>query len=382
MQFIFSFRIYSEIRAMVYRIIILVFIIAGFTSCNQSKSTEKSSFLRNSEIEFAKTLKIFKKENYTLIHILHPENKSVKKYILSDNSKIKIPQDYTLIHTPVKSMITLSGTHIGMLEKLGGLNTIVGVSDKKYINNTEILSNIKKGIIHDFIGEHLLNFEEIITAKATLLMYSGFDSNFPHAEQLEKSGTICLANYDWKENHPLGRAEWIKLFGCLTGKEQEADSYFKQIVKEYNDLKSKAESFEVNATVFSGNLIGDYWYAPAGESYYAKLFKDANSSYVYSNTSGIGSIELSMEKVLTECRNTAFWFNPGYPSLEQVKKSNSKSVYFKAFNDKNVYCYSPNMNLYWEKSAVEPHHVLYDLICILHPEFKKSRALYFYKKLE
>lgn len=41
------------------------------------------------------------------------------------------------------------------------------------------------------------------------------------------------------EKHPLGRLEWIKLFGILFGKQQQADDYFNKQVKRVKPIMEK-----------------------------------------------------------------------------------------------------------------------------------------------
>ncbi len=38
-----------------------------------------------------------------------------------------------------------------------------------------------------------------------------------------------MANYDWREEHPLGKAEWIKVFGYLIDQPEKAEAYFQQV---------------------------------------------------------------------------------------------------------------------------------------------------------
>lgn len=354
-----------------------LFLIGFLIGCTE-KETEYQKY-NNSEnlIQFAQTLEIFQDSNHVKVHIVNPENKLVYKYYLASNQN-NLPTDYIFIKTPISSLITLSGTHIGMLSKIDQISKIVGVSDRKYIYNPELLNRIKSGKTVDFGGESAIPFESIVKTKAQLLVFSGFGQEYPQSEQLLKLGTVCMPNFDWKENHPLGKAEWIKLFGFLTGKEKEAISYFDSVVEEYNALKRKAKKALNKPTLFSGNLTGDIWFTPAGESFNALLFEDAYANYVYRNTKGTGSLELSIEKVLSDNTETEFWINPGYGCTADILKINPKMNYFRAMKHKNVFCYSPKMNKFWEMSAIEPQHVLADLIKILHPDIRSDQDLYFY----
>jgi iron complex transport system substrate-binding protein len=355
-------------------------LIGSIIGCAQKRPSKSTIQKRENLISYAQTLEIFEDSNSIKVHIINPENKHVYKLYLARDTK-NIPAEYTYIKTPVNSIIALSGTHIGMLSKIDEISKIVGVSDKKYIYNPDLLARIANGKTTNYGGEAAIPFESIVKTKAELLVFSGFGQDFPQSEQLLKLGTVCIPNFDWKENHPLGKAEWIKFFGYLTGKEEQATAYFNKVEKEYNALKQSAKTAKESPTLFSGNLTGDIWFTPAGESFNALLFKDANANYVYGHTKGTGSLELSMEKVLAENIETEFWLNPGYSCTEDVVKINPKMSYFKAVKKKQIYCYSPNMNKFWELSAIEPQHVLSDLIRILHRDIKSMEPLYFYTNI-
>ncbi|MDP4797435.1 MAG: ABC transporter substrate-binding protein [Crocinitomicaceae bacterium] len=362
-------------------VIFVGFSLLFFAGCSDQngKETIKDNNAKN-EIDYAKTIEIFEDSIGCKVHIYNPDTKKTVRLYLAKTNK-NTPDNYQFIKTPIRSIITLSGTQIGMLSELNSLDVIVGVSSKAYIYNPVVLKNIETNKIKDFGDETLISFEQIIESKAQLLMYSGFSSDFPHAEQLAKAGVICIPDYDWKEQHPLGKAEWIKFFGYLVGKEKLAKTYFEDCAKAYNELKKSVAGVRTKPTVFSGNMTGTSWFTPAGESYNAMLLSDAGGNYVYAKTKGVGSLDLSFEKVLKENIESEFWVNPGISSLPTILKNNGKMRYFKAVKYKNVFCYSSNMNKYWEMSAIQPHFVLSDLIRILHPEKSKAKHSYFYKNI-
>ena len=358
-----------------------VFILLFLFACSHQENTHtKLEKTENNVIRYAKTLKIFKDSNGCKVHIYNPDTKITTRLYLAKSNK-NVPSNYQFIQTPVQKMITLSGTQIGMLSELNALDGIVGVSSKAYIYNPIILKNIETQKVKDFGDETLISFEQIIQSKASLLLFSGFSSDFPHTEQLKKAGIICIPDYDWKEQHPLGKAEWIKFFGYMVGKEKLAETYFANCENTYNQLRKSVASVSNKPSVFSGNLTGTSWFTPAGESYYATLLSDAGANYTYANTKGVGSLDLSFEKILNENISCEYWLNPGISSLNQILKANPKMDFFEAVKKKKVYCYSKNMNKYWEMSAVQPHYVLSDLIHILHPEKSTAKHPYFYENI-
>lgn len=361
------------------------FLFIFLTACGNAPEVKKETSAEGSaDIKYAQHFKVVPHEDYIELQILNPESRQAeKKYALvKRDAKAVVPADLVQVEVPLKSVITLSGTHIGMLEKIHLADKISGVSSKKYVANPTVLKGCAAGKVLEFEDFGMLNPERVLKTSAKMIVYSGFEGQPPSSEdKLMKLGILCLPNYDWKENHPLGKAEWIKVFGYLFGKETEAAAYFNQVEKSYNEQKATANALKDKPTVFSGMVFGDSWYMPAGESYGAKLFADAGSDYVAKNEKGTGSVAYSFEQVFKSNQQTEFWFNVEFPTKKEILMANAKYQYFAAFKKGNVYSYANQMNLFWENSAIEPHHVLSDLIQILHAGKVTRSKLYFYRKL-
>jgi iron complex transport system substrate-binding protein len=360
------------------KLIVSIIPLLALLSCE--RLPRKAPEGKTNIVNYASTLEIYEMEGYVQVRILNPVTGKKIIYALSPTRPSKGQSFETWVKTPVNSMITLSGTHIGMLSVLNETSRIKGVTNRNYIYNASVLKGIQSGKILAFDSEESIPVESIIRSKAQLLFYSGFGSDFPHQEQLKRTGTLCIPNYDWKEVHPLGKAEWIKLFGYLTGKEKEARAYFNKIAKQYNHLKTIGRQFKDKPAVFSGNAYGDIWFCPAGESFNAQLFKDAGVNYTYRKTKGTGSLELSPEQVFYDNAKVEFWLNPGVSNISELSTSNPKAEHYEAYKQQKIYCYSPNMNRFWEMSAIEPHLVLSDLLTIFHPN-ATDKTLHFYQKI-
>jgi iron complex transport system substrate-binding protein len=352
-----------------------------FVSCKQQTNVIQSDENRNL-VKYSKHFQIIKHENYTLLYILNPDlNKIEKKYALSkDFSTIKLEKDIIPIKTPISSIICLAGTDIGMLEKLNLSSKIKGVMDIKYVHSKIVKENFKNNKVKSIQDLSQINPESLI-GTTSLITYSGFGQKLNNEVKFNKLGINCLPIYDWRELEALGKAEWIKLYGLLFNKEVEANEYFSKIENEYLLLKKSAKKFKKNTTIFSGSMIGDSWYMPAGESFIANMLNDANAIYVNQKSKGTGSSAYTFEKVFKEYKNTKIWINPGFKSYRELVQSNSKYQYFDAFKTGNVYCYSHNSNYFWEMGAIEPQKVLSDMIQIVHQDELKKKKLYFYKKI-
>ena len=357
----------------------MVFVIS---SCDEN-TKRVPEISEKSELSFSKYLKIKEIQTGVLINIAHPSRKNkTYRYFIAKSKTDKTPKDYVRMEKENMSFLVFSATHIGMLEKLNQVSKIKGTCSKNLIHSASIIKKIETGEIKDFGNEGATSFEKIIELKPKLIIYSGFSGEFSKSIEFENMNIIPIPNFDWQETHPLGKAEWILLFGYFTGTEIQAKKHFNTVKNDYLTLCKKAKEAKKAPSVLMGSKIGDYWYGPAGNSYGAKLLEDAQTNYLYKNTKGTASVEYSLEKVFSEAKNAEFWINPGFPSSKLLKMNFSKATYFKAFQNKNVYCYTSQPNKFWELNGVHPDWILSDLIQIFHPELKLNHPMYFYKAIE
>lgn len=363
-----------------FKFSIYLFISCVFLS---NCTTKQDPFIQKDSkkeiVRYAKNLSIQRVGSRVKIQITNPDQHTTTTYFLSKETQ---NTSNNLIQIPIQSCFLLSTTHIGMMNKLNELNKVTGTTNGAYVYNSIIRKKIKAGKILEIQDESQLPIERIIQVRPNLIMYSGFGNELDHQKQIEQVGIECMANFDWKEEHPLGKAEWILLFGYLTGKEKEAHTYFSKVEKEYTSLVKFAKKANSSPSVISGSLVGDVWYCPAGKSYNSILFKDAKVHYPYQNKGETGSLSYSFEKILSENKNVDFWANPGTSSLQSLMKINAKYKLFEAFKKQHIFCYSKFGTKFWENAAIEPQHVLSDYIKIFHPELHLKNKLYFYHQLK
>ena len=340
-------------------------------SCQQEKDVNCCEIVSlptfEIKVNYASNFDLVRTNNGYRLLIISPENGEIEK---------------TINITPKKDhkIISLTSTLNGMISILHEQKQLVGISSINYVYDKIISDSYSKGLITSFGDETSLSLEKIINTKADIIFYSGFGEHFPHQEKLEKLGVTIIPIYDWRENHPLGKAEWIKLVGVITNTEENANAYFEEITQEYEALIEKAKSTTTSPSVLAGSIIGDVWYAPGGESYLAQMLNDANVNYRYKESKGTASLQLSIEKILKDNEKTDFWINPGQSTKSKVISSHPKVKFLSALKN-NTYCYSSQQSKFWEQSAAMPHLLLKDFISIFHPEIHLEDELYFYNKI-
>lgn len=362
-----------------YKLIIL-FSVVLFIGCIDNSSIQKGSTEKGISVEneYAEGFKITRFEDHIQISVINPDTKEVNfEYHFGTNS------DNTNAKTPLNPsrIIALSATHIGMMEELNLTDKIVGVSSEDYICSSNVLKRIRDKSAASLGDIGSSDIEGYLAAQPDLIITSGFDNKAPILTKMKSAGLTLFTNYDWKETHPLGRAEWIKVFGILFNEEQKATELFEQICSQYYEITEKVSSQVNKPSVLVGTMYGDIFNAPAGDSYMAQLLKDANVNYVYTDSRGVGSLALTLEDVISTNRTTDFWLNPAAQNKSQLLQMNTRFELLKSVQNEKVYSYYKNVNCFWEQSAIQPHLLLEDLCKIFYPELFESDGLVFYEKV-
>ena len=373
--------------------IVLSLLLLPFFGCKQNNtiSGDTMAFSKNS-IQYAKGLKIYKHLGFSIVKITNPwpEAKEGFTYILQEKNGI-VPdslKQFPTISIPIQSIVVTSTTHIPALELLGVENTLVGFPDTEYISSVKTRKLIDAGKVREVGVNENLNTEVLIDMKPDVIVGFGLNNSNPTLDNLQKSGLKVMLNGDWTEQSPLGKAEWIKLFGALYGLDSKANTLFSKIEKEYNSTLALAKKATTKPTVLSGAMYQKIWYVPQGESWVSLFLKDARSNYLWSNTKGTGSLVIPFEVILEKAKDADFWIAPGdYSSLKQMSDSNPHYSQFDSFKNKKVYSYAVNKGakggiIYFEWSPTRPDWVLKDLIKIFHPELLPHHKLFFFTKLE
>jgi iron complex transport system substrate-binding protein len=350
------------------RLTLIFLLISGLFSCKSNKLDPVGKIEEGSvEFKYAEHVKIDQEGDSYKVRIYNPDDK-------------KLESSFTFNPDSTYKIISLSSTTNGMLSAIGESDQIYGISDLKYVNDPEIKERYKSGVIKSYGESTSQSVEKIIASEADIVFYSSFGEKFPNEDQLKKLGVIVIPLYDWREEKALGKAEWIKLVGCLLGRIDEADSFFTGVEERYTNLVELASKPSMKPIAIAGNIYGDVWYAPAGDSFGAQLIENAGGAYVYETKEGSGSVAISMEQILIDNETTKIWLNPGFKTKAEVLKNNPHADKLPSFD--KMYCYSGKMDYYWERSAIEPDLLLSDLIKIFHPELRRDADFNFYQKVD
>ena len=337
------------------------------------------------------------------------------------------------VRTPVERSAVFIAPHCQLMYELGCQQAIRGVCDLNYINIPDVRKRAAsagnasaQNSIVDCGSSMAPDIERIIALKPEAILVSPFENSGGYGK-LDKLRIPLIEAADYMESSPLGRAEWMKFYGMLFGKDKNisttaagkaseaavgkaseaaagkaseataveaseatlpascelrADSLFAQIEKEYLNLKAEAGKLPKGLSILTERKTGNVWYVPGGQSTIGILLKDANARYIFSDDKHSGSLPMSPEQILAKGSQVDVWafkYFGGAP-LSQVQLLQEYDGYkaLAAFSRGNIYQVDTSTVPYFELTSFHPELLLREFIILSHGErFGKLR---FYKK--
>ena len=364
----------------------------------------------------------------TLLHryILIPKgeegDKTVTRLALQRTSGMGCTTD--TVRTPVERSAVFIAPHCQLMYELGCQQAIRGVCDLNYINIPDVRKRAAsagkaaagkassekasagnasaQNSIVDCGSSMAPDIERIIALKPEAILVSPFENSGGYGK-LDKLRIPLIEAADYMESSPLGRAEWMKFYGMLFGKDKNisttaagkaseatlpascelrADSLFAQIEKEYLNLKAEAGKLPKGLSILTERKTGNVWYVPGGQSTIGILLKDANARYIFSDDKHSGSLPMSPEQILAKGSQVDVWafkYFGGAPlSQAQLLQEYDGYKALAAFSRGNIYQVDTSTVPYFELTSFHPELLLREFIILAHGErFGKLR---FYKK--
>lgn len=294
-----------------------------------------------------------------------------------------------IIMVPVKKMVCMSTTHVAMISVLGEENTIAGMSGTGFMYSGDLKKRAEAGLIKDVGYEANLNKELILKIMPEITMIYGVGSESSgYVGKIEELGIRVIYNADYLETDPLGKAEWIKLFGALYCKENIADSIFRAEVQTYNELKAfVAKNISFKPKVLLGLPFKDTWFVSPGNSFISRLIEDAGGEYLWKDTKSSVSMPFGLENVYVKAVSADYWLNIGtVRTKNEISAVDQRLSTLGCFRSGNLYNNNNRTtdaggNDFWESGTVYPHLILKDIASILHPDLFPENKLYYYRKI-
>lgn len=343
------------------------------------------------QIHYATGFKISSIGSCKLVEITYPYKgaSSGYKYLLvkKGTAAPEHDDDIKVIYTPVQRIVCTSTTHIPLLDYLDVSDKLVGFPTTDYISSEKTRKLIDAGKVEELGIDKGMNIEKLVVLKPDVVMSYTMTADLGQLKKIQELGIPVILNAEYLEEHPLGRAEWIKFMALFFEKEKQADKVFTMIEKNYLETKKLASRVVRRPTVLSGVMYSDAWFMPGGRNYAAKLLDDAGTDYLWKSDSTKGFLQLSFESVFEKGYAADIWIGVGsFSTLEEMKHADDRYTKFNPWQIRQVYTYNARKGAkggseFLELGYLRPDIILKDLVKIAHPELLPEYELYFHRRL-
>ncbi|MFI3318865.1 MAG: ABC transporter substrate-binding protein [Rikenellaceae bacterium] len=357
-------------------VLVIFSILLGGCTAGRAKFSFEDG--RPQRLFYAKGFSISSFEEFEIVELRDPwdTTRLLQRYILVDRKVKELPPmpKGTLVRTPLERVVVYSSVHASIIEMLGAAEAIVGAAEVQYINSPICEQRIKSGQIANLGEATSPNIEKMMNIEPEAIICSPFkDAGYGPAEKI---GVPIIEAADYMENHPLGRVEWITLFGKLLGKELEAKRILESTTLRYNLLRERTKRVEHRPRLMVEKRYGAQWFVPGGESYAAILYADAGADYIFAQEAGSGNLPLSFETVLDRAMDADVWLLK-YNLAKDMSYSDLKAEYapyanFAPYKSRNIYACNTGNRPYYEEVVMHPDWLLEDYISLFHPELLKG----------
>ena len=169
-------------------------------------------------------------------------------------------------------------------------------------------------------------------------------------DKLEELGIPVLIDLSSSEPHPLGRTEWIRLYGVLVNEEEKADDLFRE-QKEYLTDVLSAENTGKTAAFFYISSSGRVVVRKSGD-YVSKMIELAGGKYVFDSIGdpekSTSTVTIDMETFFAGAKDAdVIIYNSTIAgevnSIAELIGKSDLLAEFKALKEGNVWCTAQNM---------------------------------------
>lgn len=234
------------------RLLILLGFAFWMVACTPSgKQTSSKEALSSDSIQYAQGFTVQRFDTYIMVEVRDPwdSTRLLQRYLLVDRTK-SVPGGLpkgTIVKVPVKDIVIYTSVHAAIIDQLHETDKVIGVCEPRYMDTPAIQEGIQAGRIADLGEATSPNIEKMIEIGAELVIASPFQNS--SYGPVEKIGIPIIEGADYMEAFPLGRTEWIRFYGLLFGKEEMADSIFKETEQAYLSLKDLTANIDNRPTV-------------------------------------------------------------------------------------------------------------------------------------
>ena len=310
------------------------------------------------DLSYATKFCVEKSGEYTLITIasddrflLIPEGKAVPT---------KVPEDVTVLQKPLDHVYLASSSVFDLLREAGALSDLRFSGTKKEdLCIAEAVEALENGSLLYAGKYNKPDYELLVAGECDLAIENTMIYHNPETkEKLEALGIPVLVEASSYEEHPFGRMEWIKLYGLLFDRQEEAASFFDDSISRLSPLLQR-EKTGLSVAFFYVNGNGAVNVRKPND-YVAKMIELAGGEYVLSGAevpeeNALSTMNMQMEDFYLAAKDAdVIVYNSTtvgmLGSIDELLAQSPVFADFKAVKEGRVYC--TTQNFFQETTAI------------------------------
>ena len=255
---------------------------------------------------------------------------------------------------PFQNLYVAASSAMDLFDGIGALEQVRMTSTtEKNWSLPHIQAALEQGTML-YVGKYSApDYETILSQGCNLAIESTMIYHSPEIqEKLETLGIPVLVERSSYESHPLGRMEWMKLYGLLLNRETEADAYFTaqsekldSILTEKNTGKTVAFFYITTNGSVNIRKPGDYT---------SKMIELAGGNYLFSaedlnvEENALSTMNIQMETFYAVAKDADYLIynstiDGDIPNMEQFLQKSPLLADLKAVKEQHVWCTKQNL---------------------------------------
>lgn len=342
--------------------------LPGLTGCGSPSSDFRNDFntvnLQDNKTEvslvYESSMKLQYAENFTVDYYeggytMLTTTMDGQRFLIVPEDKeipINLEKDIVVLQRPMKNLYLVASAVMDMFSELNGLDAITFSGQKKenwYVQKAK--DAMENGDILYAGKYNKPDYELLVSENCTLAIENKMISHSPEViEKLEDFGIPVMIEYSSYESHPLGRVEWIKFFGALLGKEEEAEKIFEKQTEILDRVSDDVKTERTVAFFFitSNGLVQ----VRQSSDYIPKMIELAGGKYIFENLGDSetkrSTMNIQVEEFYQNAKDADFLIynssiDGGVSSMEELFEKCELLADFKAVQNGNVWCTTNDM---------------------------------------
>lgn len=275
--------------------------------------------------------------------LMVPEDKEIPQ---------NVDEDTIVLKQPVQNMYLVSSAVMDIFSKLDAIDTLRFSSqteDNWYVDDAK--QAMEDGSLI-YAGKYSKpDYELIVSEGCSLAIENSMIFHSPEViEMLESFDIPVMVEYSSYESHPMGRVEWIKFFGALVDKEDEAQRIFDEQIDILDSVAANKNTGKTVAFFYitSNGLVQ----VRQSNDYIPKMIELAGGRYIFENLGDSESKRSTMNMQVEEFYDGAkdadyiiynSTIDGGLSSVDELIDKCPVLADFKAVKDGNVWCTTNDM---------------------------------------